>query len=69
MRDCKPTPTRFSAARGASGAIARPRCPMRPPSYAAWTVEELRELAEQLQLPDATVKTRCELLEILAGEH
>ena len=39
-----------------------------PPRYAdyeRWTIEELRALGAQLQLPDARRKTRGELLEIL----
>jgi hypothetical protein len=35
--------------------------------YAAWTIEELRQLACQLQLANAGAKTRRELLELLAG--
>lgn len=65
MRDLKLTDTQYFAADGTSGAMAGP---MRLSSYAAWSVEELRELAKQLQLPDATLKTRRELLEILDGE-
>lgn len=36
-----------------------------PTRYASWSVEELRALAVQLQLPDAAAKTRRELLDLL----
>lgn len=39
----------------------------RPAGYGAWTIEELRALARQLQLPGADAKTRRELLEIFSG--
>jgi hypothetical protein len=39
---------------------------LRPPTdYNYWTIEELRALGTQLQVPDARRKTRAELLEIL----
>ncbi len=65
MRDSKSTDTQYSTADGTSRAMARP---VQLSSYAAWTIEELRELATQLQLPDAMLKTRRELLEILDGD-
>ena len=34
------------------------------PDYACWTLEELRALGAQLQVPNARVKTRGELLEV-----
>ena len=34
------------------------------PAYEYWSVEELRALGAQLQLPNARVKTRDELLEM-----
>lgn len=34
------------------------------PDYARWSIEELRAFAAQLQLPDATRKSRSELLGI-----
>lgn len=42
--------------------------PSRPSRYTLWTIEELRHLACQLQLPDVHSKTRLELLELLAGQ-
>lgn len=36
----------------------------RQPNYAGWSIEELRALAAQLQLPDAQRKSRSELLGI-----
>lgn len=51
-------PTSSSA--GANGA----RRVRQPPDYRTWSVEELRALAHQLQLPGATAKTRSELLQL-----
>lgn len=54
--------------------VARPVKLGRQPSpplcsgYAAWTIEELRGLAGQLQLRDANAMTRRELLDVLAGQ-
>jgi hypothetical protein len=54
--------------------VARPVKLRRQPSpplcsrYAAWTIEELRGLAGQLQLRDANAMTRRELLDVLAGQ-
>lgn len=51
-----------------SAAPTRQPRPPRQSRYAAWTIEELRGLAGQLQLPNASGKTRRELLELLAGD-
>jgi hypothetical protein len=54
---------------GAGPGAARPRGTVAGRNF-DWSVEELRSLAVQLQLPDAARKTRHELLELLAGiEH
>ncbi len=47
-------------------ARARPRSEpaARRPDYRSWSIEELRALAHQLQLPEASRKTRSELLRI-----
>jgi hypothetical protein len=37
------------------------------PDYEYWSVEELRALGAQLQLPNARAKTRDELLEMFNG--
>ncbi len=47
---------------------ARPRAgaemAARRPDYRSWSIEELRALAHQLQLPGAAGKTRSELLRL-----
>lgn len=39
------------------------------PDYTRWSIEELRALAVQLQVPNAREKTRRELLGLLAVPH
>ena len=39
----------------------------RRPDYACWSVEELRQFAQQLRVRDARSKNRQELVELFAG--
>jgi hypothetical protein len=39
----------------------------RRPDYARWSVEELRQFAQQLRVRDARSKNRQELVELFAG--
>jgi hypothetical protein len=48
----------------AASAASAPRPAREPPDYRSWSVEELRALACQLQLPGAAAKSRSELLRL-----
>lgn len=41
----------------------------RRPDYAAWTIEELRKLADTLEIPEAQALERDELIEKLVGRE
>jgi hypothetical protein len=40
-----------------------------PPDYSRWTIEELRQFAQQLRVRDARTKNRRELVELFAVAH
>jgi hypothetical protein len=62
-RDAQAFPESRRAAYPSAGTNGARRA-RQAPDYRTWSVEELRALAHQLQLPGAAAKTRSELLRL-----
>lgn len=58
-------PSELRLRRGALSASTSVASSPRPtPDYRRWSIEELRALARQLQVPDASTKSRSELIRL-----